>query len=135
MQIYSGGSLQTGDPGREPHVSEPLVIRLSKPIEAHDEQVTEIRCQEVTAGMLDGIEIRVDQTGCLIFDLACIARFLSNAGGIPTSSANHIAVRDLIAAQASIRGFFGLSPFPGTGADESKTSDTSSTGRQVNSTD
>ena len=116
-------------------MSEPLVIKLSRPIEAHGEQVTEIRCDEITVGMLDGIQLNIDTNGIVHLDLGLIARFLSNAGGLPPSSANRIAVRDLIAAQASIRVFFGLSPSPETGADESKTSDTSSTGPQVNSTD
>ena len=133
MQVYSGGPLQTGDPGREPHVSgQPLVIRLSHPIEAHGEQVTELQIGELTVGMLEGIEMRVEE-GAMVWDLGSIARFLSNAAAIPPSAAKRIAVRDLIGAREALQDFFVGSLQTGPG--ESKTSDTSSTGPRVSSTD
>ena len=133
MQICSVGSLQTGDPGREPHVSgQPLVIRLSHPIEAHGEQVTELHLGELTVGMLEGIEMRVEE-GAMVWDLGIIARFLSNAAAIPPSAAKLHRRRDLIGAREELQDFFVGSLQTGLG--ESKTSDTSSTGRQASSTD
>ena len=87
-------------------MSEPLVIKLSRPIEAHGEHVTELRVDELTAGMLKGIKIHVDQDG-LALDLACIARFLSNAASIPTSAAESICVQDLIAAREALQDYWG----------------------------
>ena len=88
------------------HVSEPLVIKLSRPIEAHGEQITELRIDEITAGMLTGIKVHVDQDGCLVLDLACIARFLSNAASIPPSATEGISVRDLIGTLEELQDFF-----------------------------
>ena len=96
-------------------MSEPLVIKLSRPIEAHGEQVTELRIDELTVGMLEGIEIRVDQTGAMVWDLGSIARFLSNAAAIPPSAAKRIAVRDLIGAREALQDFFGGSLQTGPG--------------------
>ena len=94
---------------------QPLIIQLSRPIEAHGEQVTELRIDELTVGMLEGIEIRVDQTGATIFELGSIARFLSNAAGIPPSAAKRISVRDLIGAREAMQDFFGGSLQTGPG--------------------
>jgi len=88
-------------------------IKLSKPIEAHGEKITELNLQAPTLGALDGIKLKVSGSGTVELDLGDVARLVSGMASIPPSSAKQISVVDAAKLVPAIQGF--LSGFLETG--------------------
>ena len=90
-----------------------IVLKLSKPIEAHGNECKELQLREPTVedvmeigypylvlmqeGQDTGVEIRPK----------VIVRYISKLAAIPMSAAKSISLQDLTKAQAEIMGFFG----------------------------
>ena len=89
------------------------VIKLSEPIQAHGEEVSELTLREPTTedvikfgqpflviprdGGDTGVEIRMN----------IIARYVSELAAIPMSSVKKLSRNDFSACQAAVMGFFG----------------------------
>lgn len=89
------------------------VLKLSKPIMAHDEELTELKLREPTVEevmdigypfivlMQDGQDTAIDLRPKVV------VRYISKLAGIPMSSAKSMSLSDLTEAQNEIMGFFG----------------------------
>lgn len=96
-----------------------VTVRLSKPIKAHNEELTELTLREPTGddvieigypylimmpeGTVAGIDIRP----------RVIYNYIARLGGIPLSSAKQVSLKDMAVLQAHIMDFFGEGE-PGT---------------------
>ncbi len=94
-------------------MSSPATVTLSKPIEAHGEQVSKLEIREPT-----GRDLRVHgnpfrlvmatkdgQDPYPVFDAAVCAALLSELAGIPPSSVDQMSMIDTMNAQYAIFGF------------------------------
>lgn len=94
------------------------VIRLTTPIEAHGQTISEIELREPTAK--DVIEIgypylvHSDGVGDGSVELRAniAAKYIQRLGAIPRSSVERMSPSDLQMAQVQIMDFFGVSPEP-----------------------
>lgn len=80
-------------------------VKLSKPIQAHGEELTEITLKEPTIGTLQGIRTGGPEG----FDLGQLTTIVSKLGGIPTSAAAKIPLRDLMPLKEQFEDFFDVS--------------------------
>jgi hypothetical protein len=84
-------------------------IILTKPIEAHGEQVTEITLDKPTTGDLmdlgDAWVIGVDES--VMFKNDVIGNYISKLGKIPLSSVRELSQPDFITLKAVVIGFLG----------------------------
>lgn len=91
------------------------VIKLSKPIEAHGEQVSELTLREPTTEdvIANGhpfLIIQSEDDGTAVEIRAkSIARYISLLAGIPMSSVKELALSDFSKCQGAVMGFFGQS--------------------------
>ena len=96
-------------------MAEPLTVRLSAPIQAHGETVSELTLREPTLGMLDDVHLFVGSAGELRVNLGDLHRVVAGMAGIPPSAARAISLRDLGEIGPALAGFFGLSLGTGDG--------------------
>lgn len=88
-------------------------VQLSKPIQAHGGEVSEITLREpdgedvIAIGYPYLILMKDGQEHAIEIRARVIYNYISRLGGIPLSSAKKIALRDLSKLQAVIMGFFG----------------------------
>ncbi len=87
---------------------QPVTVRLSRPIQAHGEEVTELTLREPTIGDLDGVQVTVSGDGCTV-DLGAVARIAAGMAGVPPSAARTISIRDLPALTGPVFDFLGAS--------------------------
>lgn len=87
---------------------EPVTVRLSRPIQAHGEEVTELTLREPTIGDLDGVQVTITGDGCTI-DLGAVARVAAGMAGVPPSAVRAISIRDLPALARPVFDFLGES--------------------------
>lgn len=89
------------------------VVKLSKPVTAHDEQISELTLREPTTG--DIIDIGMPtliilgdggETGVEIRQKV-VAKYISKLSGTPMSSVRDLSPKDFSACQAVVMGFFG----------------------------
>lgn len=88
------------------------VIKLSKPIEAHGEQVSELTLREPTTA--DVIEhgqpflvVLSDDGSAIEIRTKIVSRYISLLAGIPMSSVKELPLTDFSKCQGAVMGFFG----------------------------
>lgn len=86
-----------------------MKIKLSKPINAHGEDVSELELAEPSTGDLidlgDPMTINSDESICFKNDV--IAKYISRLAKIPMSSVRELARADFIACKTAVAGFLG----------------------------
>ena len=82
-------------------------MKLSKPIEAHGEQVSTLTLRDPESGMLDGVEITIGPHG-LRLDLGAVVKVIGAAADIPTSASRKIPMRDIFSNLEGILSFLEL---------------------------
>ena len=93
----------------------PVTVPLSRPIEAHGEQVTQLTLSEPTIGVLDGVHLDVGLDGRVRLDLGDLHRLVAGMAGIPPSSARQIRITDMAPLARAAMDFLPSTP-PGTSA-------------------
>ena len=82
-------------------------MELSRPIEAHGEQVSELTLRDPDSGALFQLDVTLGSGG-LTINLGSISKVIASAAGIPPSSAKQILMRDVFANLQGIMDFFGV---------------------------
>ena len=92
----------------------PVTVTLSRPVEAHGEQVTTLTLAEPTLGVLDGVHLDVGLDGRVRLDLGDIHRLVAGMAGIPPSSARQIGIADMAKVARAVMDFLpsALRPIP-----------------------
>ena len=85
-------------------------LPLSKPIKAHDQEISELTFRDLTGE--DLIEVGaapfiIDDRSRTHIDFAATAAYIVRLAGIPTSSVKQMAPADMMKAFGVIAGFFG----------------------------
>ena len=96
-------------------MSEEYRMALSRPIEAHGEQVDELVLKDPESGALAGIEITIGPNGMRI-DLGAMPKVIASMAGIPPSAAKTIAMRDTLKNTMGILNFLGVDTRPTGGS-------------------
>lgn len=92
-----------------------VTIKLSKPITAHAEEVSEITLREPTTediidiGLPHLIILGNDESTGVEVRQKVVAKYISKLAGIPMSSVRSLAPKDFSACTAAVMGFFGES--------------------------
>lgn len=81
------------------------VVKLSEPLEAHGETLSEIPLKEPDLKVLKGIRTG----GAEGFDLGQLATIVSRLGGVPPKVAEKIKLRDLVPLKEQFEDFFDVS--------------------------
>ncbi|MDD2794361.1 phage tail assembly protein [Acidocella sp.] len=91
-------------------------MKLSKPIEAHGQTVTELTFREPNGGDLarNGFIYKVESTGNKVIDTRAIAGMISDMASIPPSSVAQMSVIDFSRAMGEVVGFFTDAETPST---------------------
>ena len=84
-----------------------MIITLSKPIQAHGEEVTELDRGELTLGQLKGIDL------AKIADTATLIRIVAKWASIPPSSVEAISAKDFKPLVEAVADFLDVSPETG----------------------
>ena len=84
-----------------------MIITLSKPIQAHGEEVTELELGDLTLGQLKGIDL------VKIGDPAILIRIVAKWAGIPPSSVEAISAKDFKPLVEAVSDFLDVSPETG----------------------
>ena len=87
------------------------LMKLSRPITAHGDEVSELEIRDPGIGGLKGIQASFGPQGMTI-DLGSMPKLISEGAGIPLSSANAIAMKDLGRHLMPIMAFFGADTPP-----------------------
>lgn len=88
-------------------------MKLSRPIQAHGETLTELTLREPTgkdirtAGAPYKMEFTASGGQLMHIDTEAVARLISALAGIPPSSVDQLTAKDFNAAQAEVISFFG----------------------------
>ena len=87
----------------------PVTIGLSKPIQAHDKEVSALTLRDLTAKDIRvlGFPFTITKDGAVAPDSAIIARYVVTLAAIPTSSVDQMAPADFMAVTEAVMGFFG----------------------------
>lgn len=97
-------------------MSTDVIVPLSKPIKAHDEELSQLTLREPTTEevMEEGYPFLVvtSKTGDSGVELRpkVVARYVMKLSGIPLSSVKQLSVPDLQRCQVAVMGFFGEGP-------------------------
>lgn len=89
-----------------------MKVKLSKPIQAHGQEVSELQFRALTAGDLRGIKLVVNADG-VAFETDAILTVAGRLAGVPPSALDALTIDDFVAVAAQIAPL--LSQFPGTG--------------------
>lgn len=84
-------------------------IKLSSPIEAHGEQVTELTLRRPTVQEVRAIKslpYKIDKTEDVSLDMDVAAKYIAVCAGIPPSSVNQLDLADLNGLSWAVAGFF-----------------------------
>lgn len=84
-------------------------IKLSKPIQAHGEEVTELEIQEPTTGdLIDlGDPMSISDDSSITFKNDVIAKYISRLAKIPMSSVRELSRSDFTECKTVVAGFLG----------------------------
>lgn len=85
------------------------VIKLSAPIKAHDEDVTELSLRRPTVQEVRAIKslpYKIDQNDEISLDMDTCAKYIAVCAGIPASSVNQLDLSDLHTASWVVARFF-----------------------------
>lgn len=106
-----------------------ITIKLSKPVKAHGEDVSELTLREPTTKDVRDLgfpyAIDIEGQSRLIFDANVVAKYVVKLAGVPMSSVDQLQLPDFQALQGVVQGFFGRSEADGD-ANESLTAASSS---------
>ena len=80
-----------------------MIITLSKPIQAHGEEITELELGEMTLGHLKGIDL------VKIADPAILIRIIAKWANIPPSSVETISAKDFRPLVEAVADFLDVS--------------------------
>jgi len=80
---------------------------LTRPIEAHGEEVHRLTLRDPDSGALDGVFVTFGPGGMKI-DVGAMVKLVAAAADIPPSSARKIPMRDLFTHFVGLLGFFGI---------------------------
>ena len=85
------------------------VVKLSAPIEAHGEQLSELTIRRPTpqeARAIKALPYKIDKDEAVSIDLDIAAKYIVVCAGIPLSSVNQLDLADLNSLSWQIAGFF-----------------------------
>ena len=84
-------------------------IPLSKPVQAHGEEVGELKFREPTAGDIQacGYPLVIGHDESVSFDGSAMVKMIGRLADIPPSSAQQLSFRDFQACATHIASFFG----------------------------
>ena len=82
-------------------------MELSRPIQAHGEELSTLTLRDPDSGALDGVFVTLGPGGMKI-DVGAMVKLVAAAADIPPSSARKIPMRDLFAHFMGLLGFFGI---------------------------
>ncbi|MDP0880687.1 phage tail assembly protein, partial [Klebsiella variicola] len=85
------------------------VVKLSAPIEAHGEQLSELTIRRPTpqeARAIKALPYKIDKDEAVSIDLDIAAKYIVVCAGIPSSSVNQLDLADLNSLSWQIAGFF-----------------------------
>lgn len=85
------------------------LIKLSQPIEAHGEQLSELTLRRPTVQEVRAIKslpYKIDKTEDVSLDLDVAAKYIAVCAGIPPSSVNQLDLSDFNSLSWAIAGFF-----------------------------
>ncbi|WP_323115430.1 phage tail assembly protein [Pseudomonas guariconensis] len=85
------------------------VIKLSAPIKAHDEEITELSLRRPTVQEVRAIKslpYKIDQNDEISLDMDTCAKYIAVCAGIPASSVNQLDLADLHSASWAVARFF-----------------------------
>ncbi|QDH65239.1 phage tail assembly protein [Pseudomonas azotoformans] len=85
------------------------VVKLSAPIEAHDEQVSELTIRRPTpkeARAIKALPYKIDKDEAVSLNLDIAAEYIIVCAGIPSSSVDQLDLADLNNLGWKIAGFF-----------------------------
>lgn len=84
-------------------------IKLSSPIDAHGEQLTELTLRRPTVQEVRAIKslpYKIDKNEDVSLDLDVSAKYIAVCAGIPPSSVNQLDLSDLNSLSWAVAGFF-----------------------------
>jgi|SRR5450830_1019362 len=84
-------------------------IKLSAPIDAHGEQLTELTLRRPTVQEVRAIKslpYKIDKNEDVSLDLDVSAKYIAVCAGIPPSSVNQLDLSDLNSLSWAVAGFF-----------------------------
>lgn len=95
-----------------------VTVPLSRPIQAHGEEVTALTLREPTGKDLriHGLPYRATQDGEIVVDAGAMARLMVELAGVPLSSIDRLSAVDFQAVTGAIMGFFQPAPAAGSAA-------------------
>lgn len=101
--------------------SDPIAVLLSRPIQAHGEEVSTLAMREPTGKDLRtmGLPFSFTAGGDTQVDTQAMARAISTLCAVPSSSVDQLSARDFLAASMVVMGFFAEAPTAGTGPTKS----------------
>ncbi|WP_225773332.1 phage tail assembly protein [Pseudomonas sp. Marseille-Q5115] len=85
------------------------IIKLSTPIQAHGEEVTELTLRRPTskeARAIKALPYKIDQDQAVTLDLDVAAKYISACADIPPSSVDQLDLADLNTLAWQVAGFF-----------------------------
>ena len=85
-----------------------MTIKLSKPIVAHGEELSELTLEEPTLGALDKVHVVADGEGTVRIDLGDVHRLIASMAGIPPTAARGILIKDIAGCLEEMMRFLGL---------------------------
>lgn len=89
------------------------IVKLSKPITAHGDEVSELTLREPTIADVSEIGypylVHTSEEADAVIEMRprVIVKYVSRLAGIPMSSAQQVSLADLSKLQAVVMGFFG----------------------------
>lgn len=89
-------------------MTESYTMKLTRPIEAHGEELTELQIRDPDAAALKGVMAAIGPDG-LKFDVGDVLKIIAAGAGIPPSSAEKMSMKDVLTNTKGILGFFGAS--------------------------
>jgi hypothetical protein len=102
------------------------IIKLTKPIEAYGEKVTEINLREPTGADLQktGAPFKTSEEEGITFqhiDMAIVGKLIVQLGNLPAGSVGTLSLPDFLACSRAINAFFGVSAATPTSSIDSTT--------------
>lgn len=85
------------------------VVKLDVPIEAHDEQLTELTLRRPTVAEVRKIKVlpyKVDQNEDAVLDMEAVGKYIAICAAIPPTSVNQLDLADLNKLGWMLFGFF-----------------------------
>lgn len=90
-------------------MSQVLTHQLAAPIQAHDEQLTEVSLRRPTVAevrTIKALPYKIDKNEDVALDMDVAAKYIAVCAGIPASSVNQLDLSDLNTLAWAVSGFF-----------------------------